>query len=291
MNNLQHIGLPLDNKQTSFEKFLKVLDGQMTRPEMYGWFHLLCLALVIGLCIFVVRNRRNVSDKQVTTVIGATALALFLLEVYKQLNFSYDWESDTWSYQWYAFPFQFCSTPMYVMMVAFFVKNQKFRDALYAFLGTYGLFAGTAVMLYPSTVFTETVGVNIQTMVHHGAMVVIGFFLYVSGKIKLEHKTILKALPVFAVLSAMALTMNILYIFFGDPEQTFNMFFISPIEEPSLPLLDILLADAPYPLYLLTYLVGFTGTGYVMLLLAMLSVKIYQKYSMKQISKQEGGTL
>ena len=83
---------------------------------------------------------------------------------------------------------------MYIFLIAALIKKGKVQDSLFAFLGTYALFAGLAVMLYPNDVFTTTIGINIQTMVHHGLMLVGGVYILASGRAKLEHKTILKSI-------------------------------------------------------------------------------------------------
>jgi hypothetical protein len=65
---------------------------------------------------------------------------------------------------------------MYVGLLAGLLKEGKVRRALYSFLGTFCLFAGLAVMVYPNDVFTSTLGISIQTMVHHGGMTVLGIY-------------------------------------------------------------------------------------------------------------------
>ena len=282
-----YIGLPLGNRQNFFEKVLAALDGEMLTPTSYGWFHLLCIAIVIVSTVIVFKKARNLSDKQLDLILLSVASALLALEIYKQLNYSYDWENDKWSYRWFAFPFQFCSTPMYVMFASVMIKNQKARQSMYAFLATYGLFAGTAVMIYPNDVFTENIGVNMQTMVHHGSMIVIGILMYVSGRAKLTHKTVLYGLPTFAILAGSAMIMNILYEIFGDPEQTFNMFYISPYYTCTLPVLSIIYPLVPYPVFLVIYTFGFTIAGYVMLLIAISANLIYQKQTAKSKRKEK----
>ena len=252
-----------------FETILKFLDAQMELPTLFGWFHLLCFGIVIALCVLVFFKARNLSDKQFNLIIGITGITMIVLEIYKQLNYSYNHVNDTWSYQWYAFPFQFCATPMYVLTLAAFLKNGKVKDSLCSYLATYGFFAGCAVMFYPGDVFIRTIGINIQTMIHHGGMVVIGVLMYVSGRAKFSHKTILKALPTFCAFVTLAMIMNVLYGLYGDPNQTFNMFFISPYYPCTLPVLSIFYGKVPYIVFLLLYIVGFTVAGYVMNLIAM----------------------
>ncbi len=271
------------------QKFFKFLDAEMTTPKTFGWYHILWLAIVVGLCVVVVLFRKKISEKRYNQILLFTSIAMIALEIYKQLNFTYEWDTDTWDYSWYAFPYQFCSTPMYVMPLALlFRKKPLIRDACRAYLATYALFGGLVVMAYPSDVFISTIGINIQTMVHHGSMVVIGVLTWVSGKAKIEHKTMLYALPVFAALAMLALSANILWYAVGN-EETFNMFYISPYYDCTLPLLDIVYKALPYPIFLILYLVGFSLAAYIMLLLSKLIQWIYKKCSSKR-SKAQGET-
>lgn len=190
-----------------------------------------------------------------------------VLEIYKQLNFSFNSTSGEWSYQWYAFPFQFCSTPMYVGLIAGCCKKCKFQEYLYSYLATFALFAGLSVMFYPGDVFTRTIGINIQTMVCHGGMVVMGIYLWFSKQVKFEFKTILKALSVFCVLVTVALIMNVIFNSTGNTA-TFNMFFISPYLPCTLPILNMIYEMVPYPVFLIIYIIGFTLAAFIMLLVA-----------------------
>ena len=111
-------------------------------------------------------------------------------------------------------------------------------------------------------------------------MITIGAYLFASGHVKLEHETVLKALPVFAVAVGLAVVMNELAVVFGIvPDETFNMFFVSPHCEPSLPVYSLVQGVVPFPLSLLLYILGFTAAGWIMLLIAMgiSKLKISQK--------------
>ena len=251
---------------TILEQILRFLDGTMPTPRLYGAYHWLCLIIVLALCVFVAMRCRHLSEKKVRLTLVFVGVTLIIFETYKQLHFAYDGQTDEWSYTWYAFPFQFCSTPMYVMLTLAFLPNGKTRRALYAYLATYALFAGLVVMAYPGDVFTTSIGVNIQTMIHHGAMVVVGILLYATDVVAPKQKTIISALPVFLTLCAMALLANWLFERFGDSAQSFNMFFISPYEIPTLVVFDKLFQYLPYPFYLMTYIFGFTLAAFLVLL-------------------------
>ena len=60
-------------------------------------------------------------------------------------------------------------------------------------------------------------------------------------------------------------------------EHNFNMFYISPYCEPSLPVYSLVQAVVPFPASLIIYIFGFTVAGYLMLLLGMAMKKFIKK--------------
>ncbi len=230
--------------------------------------------MTVLLCLFYkhgrIKNPRN--------VVFYTALIVIALEIYKQLQYSFSYDGGVqFDYQWYAFPFQFCSVPMYVGLLSGFARG-KLQSYLYSFLATFAVFAGACVMVYPGDVFTSSVWINIQSMVCHGSMLVVGIFLYYTGAAKAEHKTILRGMAVFSVAVCMAVVLNELAVVVGIvPNETFNMFFVSRHCEPSLPVYSSVQAVVPYPWCLFIYIAGFTTASYIMLLIAMLVKRIGQK--------------
>lgn len=264
---------------TFWQSLLAFLDSSMETPVSFGWFHLLWLAITFLALIPLCRFPKKPGEDHVRRVVLVTAIIVTVLEIYKQINYSFSYEDGIiFDYQWYAFPFQFCSTPMYIGLLAGLIKKGKVHDSLCAYLATYAMFAGLAVMIYPNDVFISTIGINIQTMICHGSMITIGIYLFVSGHVKLQHKTILKAIPVFAVTVALAALMNEIAYLTGLLEtETFNMFFISPYCDPSLLVYSEVQKVVPFPFCLIIYILGFTAAAYVILLLAMGIGKLVRK--------------
>lgn len=269
--------------------FMVFLQTEVNRPELYGWYHLLCFGLVIGLSVLLGFLFRNAKEKKLKIFLLVTSLILIFFEVYKQIIFSYSSteQGGVWDYQWYAFPFQFCSTPMYVCLLASLVKKGKLQDALYSFLGTFSLLGGILVMCYPGDVFMSLAGINVQTMVHHGSMIIIGVVLYASKSIKLEHGTILKAIYVFLSLVSIALIGNCIYHWLGGTE-TMNLFFISPYYPCTLPVLSMIYTKVPYIVFLLLYILAFALISYVVLLFVMLINKISHNFKNRRVNKTTG---
>ena len=248
---------------------LAFLDTQAQTPASFGVYHIICLALTVGLTAFAAIRGRHHSAEKVAKVVFYTAVVVAILEIYKQINYTFGDGSGAPSYAWYAFPWQFCSTPLYIGLLAGIIRKGKVHDALCAYLATYAVFAGLAVMIYPNDVFIETVGINFQTMVCHGSMVVIGGYLLGSGHVKLEMKTVLKAMPVFAICVALAAVMNEMAHAAGLLENhNFNMFYISPYLECTLPVYSLVHNAVPFPVNFIIYVLGFTAAACVILLLA-----------------------
>lgn len=240
-------------------------DKKMPEPTNYGWFHLLFMALIVTTTVLLCMFFKDCKDKTMRKIVLIFWLTITTLEVYKQFNFGFSVSENklVWDYAWYAFPFQLCSTPLYAMPFVVFLKDGKIRDAFIAYMGAFSFFGGLAVFFYPNDVFVETIGINIQTMVHHGTQVIIGIFLLVHQRKKLGIFHYLKAVPVFAGFSAIAILLNEITVASGL-EDTFNMFYISRHYDCTLPVLSAIYPNVPYVVFLLMYLLGFVIVSIIM---------------------------
>lgn len=252
------------------QNMLRVLDTAMERPAPYGWFHLLWFAISIAAGVFLCWWQSRHPGTRQRKVILWISVVTILLEVYKQINYSFSYENGIqFDYQWYSFPFQFCSTPMYIGLLAALSREGKVHRSAMAYLATFSLFAGLCVMFYPNDVFISTIGINIQTMFCHGSMVAMGIYLLGSGYVKIGKKTLLRAVPVFSACVLLAVVMNeIAYRAGLLKTETFNMFFVSPYCEPSLAVYSIVQRHVAFPWCLLLYIAGFTAAAGIILLVA-----------------------
>lgn len=264
-----------------FQNLLRIFDASMKTPTLFGWFHLMWLVITIGAALLLIHiQKKTRSENMPHYVIFITAIIVTALEIYKQINFSFGYEGGIrYDYQWYAFPFQFCSTPMYVGLLAGLIRKGKVHDSLAAYLATYAMFAGLCVMIYPGDVFIETIGINIQTMVCHGSMITVGIYLLATGHVKTHHSTILKALPVFCAAALMAIVMNEIAYYSGLLKtETFNMFYFSPHCDPHLPVFSMVQSAMNVPvLEIVIYIAGFTAAAYIILLAAIGIKKLTRK--------------
>ena len=250
---------------TDFEKIVLFLRFEMEKPASYGLFHIAFLLLTIATTAFLIWKFRDADEKTVRRILLGAWITLFLLEIYKQIVFSYNeniYVPDymEWRYQWEAFPFQLCSTPLYVFPIAAFLKKGHAKDAVVSFLATFSVFGGLAVMFYPAQVFTSVGGVNVQTMIHHGTQIAVGLFLAAHNRRRWTFKIFAKSIVPFAILSVIAILLNevmFTYLTNNGISAAFNMFYISRHFPCSLPILSLIYPMVPYAAFLLIYLLGF----------------------------------
>lgn len=235
----------------------------METPTNFGWFHLMFIGIAILLTVLLCIKFKDCDDKTFRRIALIGWILILILEIYKQLSFSFsvDGSYGAWDYQWYAFPFQFCSSPLYVLPFIIFTNEGKVRDAFISYMSTFSLFAGLAVFVYPNDVFISTIGINIQTMIHHGLQIVFGIYFAVYARRKLSIRNYAKSIPVFMGFSLIAILLDVIvYKVFVLKEitETFNMFFISPYFPCTLPILSVIYEKVHYSVFLCMYLIGFT---------------------------------
>jgi hypothetical protein len=255
-----------------FYNFLAWLAGTFTEePGNYGWFHIMFVVIVVAATGVVCHFFKNADDKTYRRIVLITWIIIVLFEVYKEIIFSFDINEEdiaksTWEYQWYAFPYQLCSTPLYVLpLIAFLPDSNKvcywIRRACMYFTATFAFFGGFVVYVYPNDVFIPTIGICIQTMVHHGSQVLLGIYTAVYMRKNFKLKEAWTGVAAFAVLALIAIILNETMIHVIPEDNTFNMFYISRHFDCTLPVLSGVYKAVPYGLFLPIYLLGFTLVG------------------------------
>ena len=246
----------------AFEQFIAVIampfgSGDSVQP--YGAFHLTSFAVAVIAAILMCVFLSNVKVKTMRLILIAVGGFMVLLEVYKQLIMSFDGASGEWRYQWSAFPFQFCATPMYAILLAGLLKGGRFRDGLIAYISTFTLAAGVCVFIFLGDVYASSLfGVCLQTTVYHGLMIVVGAWLMVwNRKRGAPLHDWIWALVAFFGFEAIALTLNVV-INGALGAGTVDLYFLSVSGTSDIPVVGILREKLPYFAYLAMYNVGFS---------------------------------
>ncbi len=251
----------------------KFLTFEAEAPKTFGLYHIISVAIIIFLTTLLCKNYKNVSEKTERRIVFWTWIVLFVVEAYKQIVYIFALEEDVFTvdYGWHGFPFQLCSTPLYVLPFIAFLPSGKLREAFVSFFGTFVLLGGVAVCIYPGNVFVETLGINLHTMIWHGSQVFLGVYFNLrrfrsENPPKLK-KYFLSALPIFIAFVTAALILNLAiyeYLTANAMEDTFNMFFVSPYFDCIFPILDLIQAHTPYPVFLLSYILLLSALSFAL---------------------------
>ena len=251
-----------------FEKFLYLLQGEMETPKTLGWFHVLwILFVIISIAIlFIIRKRHN--EKQLKTILGVYGLIAFTLELLKQLIWAFNYDSITniviWDYEWYAAPFQLCTTPIFISLICLFLKNNKFRKSLLSYMAFITILGSLVTLILPDSCFTSDILINIHTMWLHCGSLVVSIYLLMSKEVELNKKNFINSILVFLVFVLLAEILNITIYNLGILNgETFNMFYISPYFITHLPVFNIIQESVPFIIYLLSYILIIISGGLI----------------------------
>lgn len=261
--------------------FAPLFEWYMPRPYSYGdwetsWFHYVTFTLIIILAVVLAKFYKDKPSHKVYRFVFIIGVFMVIFEGLRQLFFV--WQSGG-SYPWYVFPFQFCSTPIYLGVLIRFVPN-KFKDTIMHYLASFALLAGILVMLLPNDIYIDSVYINFQTTFQHGMMIVIGLVALVRLK-TLSLKAFLGPISIFATFIVLAVLLNSLHNEFIDVA-TFNMFYINPRYGTSLPVLITIYPLVPYLVFLMIYVLGFSLGAYLMISIKKM-VLVFTKANVVQV--------
>ena len=243
-------------------KLIEFARGSMDIPANYGWFHLMFIGITVVASVLMCVFFKNADERKVRLICLAMWIVIVVLEIYKQLMFTYSVEDGkiVADYWWEFFPFQLCSSPLYILPFVAFLPSGKVHDMMCAFMIAFSIFGGICVYIFPGDVFCEYIGINIQTMVHHGIQIVSGVFLAARYREKLKIKYYLGGAVIFVAMMGVAMLLNYVVtplLRSVGIDDKFSMFYVSPYEPCHLPILSMIYPLVPFPVFLVIYLFGF----------------------------------
>ncbi len=212
----------------ALDTFFESVSWTMERIPSYGAFHILYTLIGFAVCGFVAWKLRKVSDKTANWILFSIGLLLAVSEVFKQLFYYFAVENN--SYSWDDFPFQLCSVPMYMCLIAPWLKPGKLQRGMFSFMVLYNLLGGAISFTEPSGLLLDRWFLTIHALIWHMLLVFIGLFLCFSkrgGNRKSDYKG---ATWTFIALCGIAFGLNC-FVQFGLGKHM-NMFFVGPGNSP-----------------------------------------------------------
>lgn len=204
--------------------FMALTAWEMEKPKAYGPFHITFTVIGVVLSILLARKFRRVSEKGNRIILFSAGAFLLITEIYKQLFYYYYIGNGT--YQWWIFPFQLCSVPMYLCLIVVFLKPGKVQNGMYHFMTTFNLLGGIMAFIEPSGIVHEYWTLTLHAFLWHMTLIFIGAYLIASGRFAKTGKEYFSAMIVFLVLALLAFCINL--IFWDVSGGSINMFFVGP---------------------------------------------------------------
>ena len=266
------------------EKIMKATIYPIDRPEAYGLYHILFMIISLVIIITFCYLMRKNNDKTFRIVLISMGSFLILTEIYKQLYYLYAIGVD--GYDWDILPFQLCSVPMYISVIAGCMKKCKVRDCILEYLVTIGFLGGIMAYVEPSGILHDDLFKLLHSSIWHAMLIWIALYILFTKNANFRIKDYPKALIILAGVVIVATTLNL--VFKDKASVGFNMCYISPFRNTPLAVFkdfDVffknLLGDYPGRIIsIIIYLSGVSLGGFVIYL-----VSYYLK---KLASKKEG---
>lgn len=98
---------------------------------------------------------------------------MLIYEISKQLLLTFLLGNGT--YNWWYFPFQLCSIPMYLTLILPWCKRESARKTVLCFLATYSLLSGIIVFADTSGLHYPLIFLTVSSYIWHILLIIIGF--------------------------------------------------------------------------------------------------------------------
>lgn len=205
------------------KNIIDILNISMETPKSYGAFHI--LFVIIGLIVVATLAYflRNTNEKQNKIVLLTCSSFLIICEIIKQLDYYLILENP--GYDWWVFPFQLCSVPMYLCFIVAFVKQGVVKNAMYNFLAIFNMFSGAISFVEPSGLLHDNLFLTLHSCTWHMMLIFIGVYLMVTKRAGTSLKDFPQALIVFGIVVLIAQSLNFIL-----KDKGVNLFYISPFK-------------------------------------------------------------
>lgn len=213
---------------TAIDAFMHATAWAMEKPAAYGPFHLIYTfvgLLLSFLLAWKLRNLGKTGNRVLLTVCGAF---LAICEIYKQLFYFYYVENHV--YAWWIFPFQMCSVPMYLCLIAPWLKEGKLQRAMYNFMMLYNLLGGAMAFIEPSGIVHAYWTLTLHAFTWHMSLIFIGLYLFFSKRGGVDKESFGLSTKMFLGLCAVAFILNVALRKVSGGEV--NNFYIGPSNSP-----------------------------------------------------------
>lgn len=149
-------------------------------------------------------------------------ILMFTSEIWKQYCLTYIVNSGT--YNWWYFPFQLCSIPMYICLLIPFRISSRIHGILLTFLMDFGLLGGIFAFFDTTGMYYGYRPLTVHSFAWHILLIVIGLYAGLSRSSDYSWRGFARCACLFLACCLTATLFNLAFHPFGN----INMFYISP---------------------------------------------------------------
>lgn len=243
---------------------LNMTAWRMDTPQLFGAFHIaasvITAAVAAALAVFFARRVMDADEpfKRLVKILSAAGVVFVLLEIYKQFFLYYIVNGEV--YDWWFFPFQLCSVPMYlcILLPAMVPAAQR---VFMTFMGGYTFVSAVATLIYPEDILRSYSALTLHGFIWHGLLLFISLLILLTGRAGTSVRMLSKAAVLFAVLCAVALMINIVVEPVMQAQQGLAhsyaaMFYLNPYHISPQPVISSIQKTAGIPAGLAVYVLA-----------------------------------
>ena len=211
------------------ENFFHFTAWPMVPPVPYSAFHIILglsgiiLSLISARLLAGSVFSRHHSD----CILFLSGLFLSVCELYKQ-GFLYT-IVNSGRYDWWYFPFQLCSVPMYLCLLYPFLPSDRRHPIINkincaVFIQDFGLLGGFMALADPSGLMHPYWTLTLHGFIWHFILIFLGFYCCFSRISDVSTEGFFRVLPLFFLCCIIATVINVA----AGPDGNADMFYITP---------------------------------------------------------------
>ena len=195
----------------------------MVPPAPYSAFHI-CFAAFGIVCAVIAAYifSRKLRARRCDRLLLLCGILLAVSEIYKQLFLYYVVNGEV--YDWWYFPFQLCSIPMYLCLILPLVRSERLRAIFLTFLQDFCLLGGVMALAEPSGLLHGYWFLTLHGLLWHVLLIFIGLLIGFSCQSDMTALGYIRTLPLLLICCGIASIINVT----AKPAGQADMFYISP---------------------------------------------------------------
>ena len=222
--------------QKYLQSFLEMTSWRTTAPPIGSFIHIYAAIVTIGAAFFFAVKFSYSTEKKRMHILTGMGWVLLIMELYKQ--FFYFYIVNDGAFDWWFFPFQLCSVPMYMCILLPFV-SKKLQTTFLTFMTGFTFVSALAALIYPEDMLRSYISLTAHGFIWHGILLFISLLIAISGMADLSIKGFGRSVVLFLVLCAAAVLINVLAEPLAQsgavPDSYPNMFYLSPYHPSDQP--------------------------------------------------------